>query len=65
VFLRRDHLRALAQHVEVDAKEVRIMGTKSILLRTLVGASSARTAGFGVPSFVAKWRARSAPNCVP
>jgi hypothetical protein len=32
---RRDHLRALAQRVEVDAKEVRIMGSKSALLRTL------------------------------
>jgi hypothetical protein len=39
---RRDHLRALAQRVEVDAKEVRIMGSKSILLRTLVAASSAK-----------------------
>ncbi|MFL6823527.1 MAG: hypothetical protein ACJ8FA_13245 [Xanthobacteraceae bacterium] len=55
---RRDHLRALAQRVEVDAKEVRIMGSKSVLLRTLVTASSAKTAGFGVPSFVPKWRAR-------
>jgi len=26
---RRDHLRALAQRVEVDAKEVRIMGSKN------------------------------------
>ena len=52
---RRDHLRALAQRVEVDAKEVRIMGSKSVLLRTLVAASSAKTAGFGVPS--------SVPNC--
>jgi hypothetical protein len=50
---RRDHLRALAQRVEVDTKEVRIMGSKSALLRTLVAASSAKTAGFGVP----KWRA--------
>ncbi|MFY9623402.1 MAG: recombinase family protein, partial [Rhodoplanes sp.] len=49
---RRDHLRALAQRVEVDVKEVRIMGSKSELLRTLVAASSAKTAGFGVPSFV-------------
>ena len=49
---RRDHLRALAQRIEVDAKEVRIMGSKSVLLRTLVAASSAKTAGFGVPSFV-------------
>jgi site-specific DNA recombinase len=31
---RRDHLRALAQRVEVDAKEVRIIGSKSVLLRT-------------------------------
>jgi site-specific DNA recombinase len=54
---RRDHLRALAQLVEVDAKEVRIMGSKSVLLRMLVTASSVKTAGFGVPSFVLKWRA--------
>jgi hypothetical protein len=46
---RRDHLHALAQRVEVDAKEVRIMGSKSVLLRTLVAVSSAKTAGFGVP----------------
>ena len=59
---RRDHLRALAQHVEVDRKEVRIMGSKSVLLRTLVAASIAKTAGFGVPSFVPKWRARRDSN---
>jgi len=62
---RRDHLRALAQRVEVDAKEVRIMGSKSVLLRTLVAASSAKTAGFGVPSFVPKWRAHSVRSCSP
>ena len=60
--LRRDHLRVLAQSVEVDAKEVRIMGTNGILLRTLVAVSSAKTAGFGVPSFVPKWRARRDSN---
>jgi site-specific DNA recombinase len=49
---RRDYLRALAQRVEVDAKELRIIGSKSELLRTLVAASSAKTAGFGVPSSV-------------
>jgi hypothetical protein len=49
---RRDHPRALAQRVEVDAKEVRIRGSKSVLLRTLVAASSAKTAGFGSPSSV-------------
>jgi site-specific DNA recombinase len=59
---RRDHLRALAQRIEVDAKEVRIMGSKSVLLRTLVAASGAKTAGFGVPSFVPKWRTRHDSN---
>jgi hypothetical protein len=53
---RRDYLRALAQRVEVDAKELRIMGSKSELLRTLVAASSVKTAGFGAPSSVPKWR---------
>jgi hypothetical protein len=53
---RRDHLRALAQRVEVDEKEVRIMGSRSELLRTLVAASNAKPAGFGVPSSVPKWR---------
>lgn len=59
---RRDHLRALAQRIEVDTKEVRIMGSKSVLLRTLVAASSAKSAGFGVPSFVPKWRTRHDSN---
>jgi site-specific DNA recombinase len=54
---RRDHLRALAQRVEVDEKEVRITGSRSELLRTLVAASSANPAGLGVPSSVPKWRA--------
>jgi len=62
---RRDHLRALAQRVEVDTKEVRILGSKSVLLRTLVAASSAKTAGFGVTSFVPKWRARRDSNLRP
>jgi site-specific DNA recombinase len=39
---RRDYLRALAQRVVVDAKELRIMGSKSEPLRTLVAASSAK-----------------------
>ena len=56
------YLRALAQRVEVDAQELRIMGSKSELLRTLVAASGAKSAGFGVPSFVPKWRARSDSN---
>jgi site-specific DNA recombinase len=56
------HLAALAQRVEVIAEELRIMGSKSELLRTLVAASSAKIAGFGVPSFVPKWRARRDSN---
>jgi site-specific DNA recombinase len=47
----------LSQRVEVNAKGVRIMGSKSIPLHTLVAASRAKTAGFGVPSSVPKWRA--------
>jgi hypothetical protein len=62
---RRLHLRALAQRIEVDVKEVRIMGSKSVLLRTLVAASGANTAGFGVPSFVPKWRPRQDSNLRP
>jgi site-specific DNA recombinase len=59
---RRDYLRALIQRVEVDAKELRIRGSKSELPRTLVAASSAKTAGFGVRSSVPKWRARRDSN---
>jgi site-specific DNA recombinase len=59
---RRDYLRALAQRVEVDAQELRIMGSKSELLRTLVAASSAKAAGFGVPSSVPKGRATGDSN---
>ena len=59
---RRDHLRALAQRVEVADDEVRIMGSKSELLRTLVAASSGKSAAFGVHSSVLKWRARKDSN---
>ena len=50
---RRDHLRALAQRVEVNDGEFRIMGSKDDLLRTL--AAGADLTG-QVPSFVPKWR---------
>ena len=52
---RRDHLRALAQRVEVDKGEVRIMGSKTNLLRVLA-ANGAGTAVGGVPNLVPKWR---------
>jgi site-specific DNA recombinase len=50
---RRDHLRALAQRVEVGDGEVRIMGSKSDLLRTLAAATDPMGQ---VPSFVPNWR---------
>ncbi len=53
---RRDHLRALAQRVEVSDGEVRIMGSKSDLLRTLAAAGGSGTLLGPVPSFVPKWR---------
>jgi site-specific DNA recombinase len=53
---RRDHLRALAQRVEVADREVRIMGSKSDLLRTLAAISGVKSAGNGVRSSVLDWR---------
>lgn len=52
---RRDHLRALAQRVEVDDREVRIMGSKTDLLRTLTAAAGVRSAAGGVRSSVLRW----------
>jgi site-specific DNA recombinase len=53
---RRDHLRALAQRVEVADREVRIMGSKSDLLRTLAAISGVKSATGGVRSSVPDWR---------
>jgi hypothetical protein len=49
---RRDHLRALAQRVEVADREARIMGSKSELLRTLAAVSGEKSATPGVRSSV-------------
>ncbi len=49
---RRDHLRALAQRVEVAEGEVRIMGSKSRLLQALVADGSVNS----VPTQGLKWR---------
>ncbi|HWB49310.1 MAG TPA: recombinase family protein [Stellaceae bacterium] len=63
---RRDHLRALAQRVEVvDRSEVRMMGSKTELLRTLAAAASVESAAIGVRSLVPKWRAREDSNSQP
>lgn len=60
---RRDHLRAVAQRVEVvSPSEIRILGTKTELLRTLVAAASVETAASSVCSFIPKWRARHDSN---
>jgi len=57
---RRDHLRALAQRVEVvDPSEIRILGTKTELL---VAAAGVESAAGGVRSFIPKWRARHDSN---
>ncbi|MDR3512503.1 MAG: recombinase family protein [Caulobacteraceae bacterium] len=53
---RRDHLRALAQRVEVAEGEVRIMGSKGRLLHTLVAAGGGKPGVAEVPSSVPKWR---------
>jgi len=62
---RRDHLRALAQRVEVANGEVRIMGSKSDLLRALAAASGVKSAAPGVRSSVPKWRPRRDSNPRP
>ena len=58
---RRDHLRALAQRVEVADGEVRIMGSKTRLLQTLVAGSGVNS----VPTQGLKWRRGwdSNPRC--
>ena len=53
---RRDHLRALAQRVEVADGEVRIMGSKTTLLRTLAAIGGVETAAGGVRISVPNWR---------
>ncbi len=53
---RREYLRALAQRVEVAEKEVRIMGSKGDLLRTLAAASGVKSVTPGVRSSVLNWR---------
>ena len=62
---RRDHLRALAQRVVVADKEVRIMGSKSDLLRTLTAGPGVTPATPGVRSSVLKWRTRRDSNSRP
>ena len=62
---RRDHLRALAQRVEVAESEVRIIGCKTNLLQVLAGRSGPGTKLGPVPSFVPKWCTRRDSNPWP
>ncbi len=59
---RRDHLRALAQRVEVADGEVRTMGSRGNLLRTLAAAGGVKSAAGGAPSFVPSWRREGDSN---
>ncbi|PVM71715.1 hypothetical protein DDF65_23625 [Caulobacter radicis] len=63
---RREHVRAVAQRVEVlSTKEIQIMGNRTDLLRTLVASSGETTAIIEVRSFKPKWRARNDSNVRP
>ncbi len=53
---RRDHLRALAQRVEVADDAIRIMGSKTELLRTLIAGQVRQSAATGVPRSGLNWR---------
>ncbi len=55
---RRDHLRVLAQRVEVADDEIRIMGSQTGLLRPLSAAQGRKLAAIGVPRGELKWRKR-------
>ena len=53
---RRDHLRAVAQRIEVSKTEARILGSRTELLRTIAAGASVQTAANGVPTSGLKWR---------
>ena len=53
---RRDHLRALAQRVEVAECEVRIIGSRNELLRVLASSNGVGTAANSVRTYVPGWR---------
>ena len=57
---RREHLRAVAQRVEVlSTTEIKIMGSRTELLRTLAASGGEESAILRVRSFKPKWRARN------
>jgi len=56
---RQDHLRARAQRVEVANDAVRIIGSKTQLLRTLSNENVRPSAAIGVSRSELKWRAEN------
>ena len=63
---RREHLRAVAQRVEViSTSEIKIMGSRTELLRTLAASGGEESAILRVRSFKPKWRARNDSNVRP
>jgi site-specific DNA recombinase len=57
---RREHLRAVAQRVEViSTSEIKIMGSRTELLRTLAASGGEESAILRVRSFKPKWRAEA------
>ena len=59
---RRAYIRVVVDQVEVDDREIRIHGRKSVLERLVMGGGATPS---GVPSFVRKWRARRDSNSRP
>lgn len=62
ILFRPAYLRAMIDNVEVNNKEVRIYGRRTVLERLVMGDGIALA---GVPRFVRKWRTRRASNCWP
>lgn len=63
VAARREHVRAVAQRVEVISQhEIKIMGNRTDLLRTLAASAGEHSAALGVRSFKPKWRADRVSN---
>ena len=63
---RRAHVRAVAQRVEVlSTAELKIMGGRTELLRTLAASAGDQSAILGVRSYKPKWRARNDSNVRP
>jgi len=60
---RREHVRAVAQRVEViSPNEMRIMGNRTDLLRTLAASAGEQSAVLGVRILKPKWRTRHDSN---